>query len=318
MFFYEGYDCPVCGQSFQSNEDVVACPECGLPHHRSCWMKEGHCHLYQLHNTPEQWNRANASTRTGANNKEESSTHPQQLCPRCQTKNPEFAEICTHCGMILQPTDPFGSQEQASYHEYRPYGASPHSAYADSSEEIDGMNPQDLLAVVGTNTEYYIPRFRRISGGKRLSWNWAAFLLTPFWLLYRKMYGYGFLMIALQLIETIMVSVLSGQLGITDTTTTDEALSTISSVTTANPSIMYIAIAITLLSGAIFLLKLVVGFYGNLLYQQHCKRIIIRSRRKIPDITAGELISVGGVSMAMAFIGYGLVFFITQIINILV
>ncbi|HKU12941.1 MAG TPA: pilin [Steroidobacteraceae bacterium] len=38
---------------------------------------------------------------------------------------------------------------------------------------------------------YYVPLFYRFDqpGGSRVSWNWPAFFVTFFWLLYRRMYG---------------------------------------------------------------------------------------------------------------------------------
>ena len=50
----------------------------------------------------------------------------------------------------------------------------------------------ELQQLVGTKTEYYMPRFRELKvATKKTSWNWAAFLITPYWLMYRKMYAYA-------------------------------------------------------------------------------------------------------------------------------
>ena len=35
------YKCPVCGEQFKKGDDIVVCPECGAPHHRECYEKEG-------------------------------------------------------------------------------------------------------------------------------------------------------------------------------------------------------------------------------------------------------------------------------------
>ncbi len=35
--------CETCGKKFVDGDDVVVCPICGTPHHRSCYEKEGHC-----------------------------------------------------------------------------------------------------------------------------------------------------------------------------------------------------------------------------------------------------------------------------------
>lgn len=49
------YACPVCGQKFHASDDVVVCPQCGAPHHRTCWKEEGRCHFQSAHGTPSQW-----------------------------------------------------------------------------------------------------------------------------------------------------------------------------------------------------------------------------------------------------------------------
>lgn len=43
------YKCPVCDKQFKKGDDVVVCPECGTPHHRECYEKEGHCHFADRH-----------------------------------------------------------------------------------------------------------------------------------------------------------------------------------------------------------------------------------------------------------------------------
>ncbi len=319
MFFYEGYHCPVCQQSFQANEDVVACPECGLPHHRTCWIKEGHCHLQYLHHTPEQWTRDRVPANAQPSIDDAAAHRIQQVCPRCQTKNPEFAEICTHCGMLLQPEQSFGTAPKATYHEYRPYGTQPHPAYEAShpQEQIDGVKVNDLTAIVSVKTEYYLPRFRRMSRTSRASWNWASFLLTPYWLLYRKMYVYGILFIALQSLETLMMYLVYGALGISAEMDMEAMMRTVESAMSSRPAMLYCLLAISLFSGILFLIKVLIGVFGNRLYQRHCGQVIRRTKQHTPDITAGELATIGGTSAAMSIIGYFVSYFITQVMILL-
>jgi hypothetical protein len=40
--------------------------------------------------------------------------------------------------------------------------------------------------------------------GKSASWNWSAFLVTPYWMMYRKMYGYA----AAILVADIIISLI--------------------------------------------------------------------------------------------------------------
>lgn len=50
---------------------------------------------------------------------------------------------------------------------------------------------QETLGKPSKSTQYYLTRYERfVPGSSKPSWNWSAFLLTPIWLLYRKMYAY--------------------------------------------------------------------------------------------------------------------------------
>ncbi len=55
MSRFEGYICPVCMKKFTENDDIAVCPECGTPHHRECYLKNGRCALEEMHGDYE-WN----------------------------------------------------------------------------------------------------------------------------------------------------------------------------------------------------------------------------------------------------------------------
>ncbi|MDX1562799.1 MAG: pilin, partial [Gammaproteobacteria bacterium] len=47
-------------------------------------------------------------------------------------------------------------------------------------------------AIGPSKTDYYLQRFERFKRGEsKISWNWPAFFVTFFWMLYRKMWGYA-------------------------------------------------------------------------------------------------------------------------------
>lgn len=58
-------------------------------------------------------------------------------------------------------------------------------------ERDPSQNEQLYRAAVGEKKAgYYVPLFYRFDqGASRASWNWPAFFVTFFWLLYRRMYG---------------------------------------------------------------------------------------------------------------------------------
>jgi Tfp pilus assembly major pilin PilA len=75
-------------------------------------------------------------------------------------------------------------------------------------------------AVGESKADYYLPLFQRFDqpGASRVSWNWPAFFVTFFWLLYRRMFGlalgYWFLWpFALLIVFTVTYLVLGPFLG---------------------------------------------------------------------------------------------------------
>ncbi len=311
MYFYEGYSCPICGQSFTESEDVVSCPQCGLPHHRACWIKEGHCHLAHLHDTEEQWSRDKATYSVNQTQDNSASDRPRQICGNCGTSNAQFAEFCQHCGAPLKIKEQWYSAARSSspYNEYQPFRCTQPVQNTDNGN-VDGVSMQDIDAFVGSKSHYYVPRFQHMarSGNHCISWNWAAFLFGPFWLLYRKMYALGFFVMILQMMQVVVTQIAYNAIGITN----DMTYAFFESAIT-NPSNRYFLLAIFLSSVLGMVISVGLALFGNALYRNHCKRKILSVREQTPDLTSGELSTIGGTSIAVTIIGYFAQYFITQI-----
>jgi Tfp pilus assembly major pilin PilA len=77
------------------------------------------------------------------------------------------------------------------------------------------QNEELYRAAVGeSKAEYYVPLFYRFDqpGASRLSWNWPAFFVTFFWLLYRRMYALAFGYLIVWPIALLIVFTLVGML----------------------------------------------------------------------------------------------------------
>lgn len=326
MYFYEGYKCPVCDKPFADGDDIVVCPQCGLPHHRACWAEDGHCRLRHLHGTAEQWerNKANAtsteSSETKTNMREDRPT--DQVCPRCRTRNPQYAEFCQHCGAQLNNTNAWSDSgnSKTSYNEYQPFKTDSYEHANDGNEDVGGVSEKDLSAFVGQRANYYLPRFRRMArSGKNVSWNWAAFIFGPLWLLYRKMYTLGAVVILLELVQSVIAEIVFNAIGfrMTDDMSYSEWYVALESALMSSEN-LYFFISLWLISAIVFVLSIGLALYGNRLYRDHCYKTISRLRDKTPDLTAGELAASGGVSIAVTIIGYIAQYFLTQIIFIFI
>lgn len=290
-------------------------------------MTHGHCHLQHLHGTEEQWDRNKTVSPSHHSAQPEDPAQnaraTDQLCPRCQTKNPQYAEYCQHCGAQLNSADAWSDERngKASYSEYQPFKTAPYSSQAaDRDEEINGVNANDIKAFVGQKADYYLPRFRRMTrSGRNTSWNWAAFIFGPLWLLYRKMYTLGAVVILLELVQSAITEIAFKAIGfrITDDMTYTELYTALESALTSSGN-FYFLISVWLISVIMFVLSIALALYGNRLYQEHCCRTISRLRGKTPDLTAGELAAIGGVSIAVTIIGYIAQYFLTQILLIFI
>jgi len=55
MSYYIGEKCLICNKEFTESDDIVVCPECGTPYHRSCYKEKKQCVNSALHKTGGSW-----------------------------------------------------------------------------------------------------------------------------------------------------------------------------------------------------------------------------------------------------------------------
>ncbi len=88
------------------------------------------------------------------------------FCKNCGKELDSTVAFCPNCGT---PTE-----VKTGYDFYNQY--------------ID----DDVKKLIDKNEAYYLTKFTEMKqNGKKTSWNWPAFLVSPLWLIYRKMYLYG-------------------------------------------------------------------------------------------------------------------------------
>ena len=206
---YEGAQCPVCHRKLTAEDDIVVCPECGAPHHRSCWQELGHCGCADRHAAhwlwqPENAPAADAPAQPAPDEPHRSTAQPEapgnapqtgsaKICPRCGAQNTPDARFCLRCGAPLVQT---GAPQFAVVLD--PLGGVP------PEEEIDGVPAKKMAQIVDRNSAYYLPRFRAMATGQRKAFpNLSAFLFDIPWFFYRKLYFPG---IAVLLIELAMAA----------------------------------------------------------------------------------------------------------------
>lgn len=279
-----------------------------------------------------------------------------KICPHCGQQNTEFAEFCSRCGQELPASDwtsappsggnpyqappsqppyggqaPYGSAQPpygqqvppygrpGGYGEYTPfrmpvfdpYGGVPHE------ETIEDVSAEDLVTFTGSNSAYYLPKFYKMSrGGSKCVWNWASFFLTPYWLLYRKNFLSGILVLLFYIGKTIVNGfILYGTI--------------IPSIADASGSYTIGALQNALMSGdftiyvwilflgsiADLLIRLLFGLMGNYLYLRTAVSRIKKLRQKNSGNYRQNLMAAGGISFMFGAVSYAVLTFANLIVN---
>ena len=168
---YENYICPVCKEQFTEDSDVVVCPECGTPHHRSCWKQNGRCANEDKHGAQETIEVEYVQVED-APSQEEAST-------QTEAKPLDDAQAIEEMRETLQRV---GQGDMSGF-------------------LLNGNHSSLYEAAIGKNQKYYIPRFMLIDKTKKaISWNLFAFLVPMAWTLYRKMYRFTALIMAIYML----------------------------------------------------------------------------------------------------------------------
>lgn len=164
------------------------------------------------------------------------------FCNNCGAKNTDNARFCANCGEAIASSNDKVSTEPKL------------GLVSDNNED-----PQKYYeAAIGyKNTGYYLSRFSRFdSEGVGVSWNWPAFFVSFYWLLYRKMWAWALLYFLLPIPLAIFGAVLSP----------------ISEIAVGLVYVAYLA--------GIFILF---PMYANALYYRHLNKKILKAKNFSDD-----------------------------------
>ena len=89
MSLYTGLKCKVCDKSFLEEDDIVVCPDCGTPYHRSCYKEKGECINYELHEKNQSYS---------VNEEKAKKIGDKIICEKCGMQNKSLSIFCERCG----------------------------------------------------------------------------------------------------------------------------------------------------------------------------------------------------------------------------
>lgn len=126
-------------------------------------------------------------------------------CTKCGTENSQGSQFCEQCGARLEEEFAAGN-----------------GAGAPPSGQPAGLS-QDEIDFIGVKQDYYQYSFFKLrTANNKVSWNWCAFFVFPYWAIYRKMYkeaiiyivgSWGLRILLNSVYPSLVVSILAGLFG---------------------------------------------------------------------------------------------------------
>lgn len=152
-----------------------------------------------------------------------------QICKTCGTWYSDDVNFCRQCGTALDGGEAPKAAEPVSQPVSEPV-SQPVYVRTDAGESVYGDEEADVVIVgarsyespaadardvraqlVGAKADHYLPKFEKMEQTNSfISWNWPAFLIGAAWMLYRKMYVIGaVVLVAANLINAMQNSFLT-------------------------------------------------------------------------------------------------------------
>ena len=108
--------CPICGCSFEEDDEIRTCPDCKTPHHAECWDENRGCSTYGCSSAAHQ----ETHTTGGAGDIPLHTSQASRMdaasgmipCPACGAMHPATDLVCSACGKLLKedlPGDSVGA-----------------------------------------------------------------------------------------------------------------------------------------------------------------------------------------------------------------
>lgn len=215
MSDYLGKICPFCKTEFKPEDTIVVCSDCDMPHHKDCWIENQGCTTFGCLGTIKAADGSSTTVTATQMHYEDSgeiSANNVVYCTRCGAQNQATSSFCVKCGYQL--TTAVNVSQVPVYTSANVSNSTPYSYFGSQNYSSVGYNgyqgvglDSDLQKLIGTKYEYYIPKFQELTNqNKQTSWNWPAFLVTPYWMIYRRMYGYGAAVLGINFVLSLIGS----------------------------------------------------------------------------------------------------------------
>ncbi len=200
---FEGNKCPYCGKEFISSDDIVVCPECGTPHHRSCYKEHNACANEAKHGSyvwqSDLLKSNNTDNSSIQNNTDSHENQDVVICNVCGNANKKNSKYCSKCGNLLSENS-FHNNDDIKVIEVQQISA---------DAKIDGIPIRDWLVYLGPTSIQHIRTFIKQNNNKsKLGFSLGAFFFPVLFYLYYKVWDIALLVLLIDIIcnlPTIML-----------------------------------------------------------------------------------------------------------------
>lgn len=211
---YTGEKCIVCGELFADGDDIVVCPDCGTPCHRSCWEKSGECTNTALHESGESWKPTAKVSYTPPDGQ-------PIRCIRCGALNDGDSHFCSECGLPLnfdressRPFNDIPENEEGTPGIPQMPNMQMRTIRLTPQSDMAGVRLGDYMEYIGSRSFNIIASFIKFAKtGRKVSFNIAALIFPELYFFYRKMTKTGVIFLLLSFLLSIPVMIYNGQSG---------------------------------------------------------------------------------------------------------
>lgn len=275
------YSCDGCGKRFTKDDNIVTCPECGTPQHRECWDALGGCVNGAKHVLGYEW----SPNKTVAEKTEDGETKMI-----FEDDEPVFARAESAGQAVQRSLNNNELPDVDDVIQQRIDAICPGITEEQKAEQVCGADVGLTASFVGNGAGRYIDKFRRIEKSNAHTFNWAAFLFSPFWFFWRKQYKAGIVFATLSICESLLVyyvsSLISPLYSILDQVKAEGVASLTQAQITelAHAEIPFYAIMFAML-----VIALIIGFTADRMYHRYITKTIVQFKEVKQQDVDGEM-----------------------------
>ncbi len=327
--------CGQCGEKFNETDEIAVCPDCGTPIHKNCW--KGHCPNEAKHSDGFDWNKAEAAD---AYKKIAKAGSPDRSkCAVCGEEADSDMVYCPDCGAAMHvecyhaeggcPNKENHNKNISDHEFFRDDGFQPEeiiriSSFSDiingikkqpitdqaTGEEMTchGATQSELISFLGEHhlsTPRYLLLFLRMANSrKRVSLNFFAGLLMPYYQFYQKMVGPATILLIINFILSLPASIYQLNAMMNNTSATAMEASGMGDI-------------ITILSVVSIAIQILVALFNDYFYMRWSVGKIMELREKYKGLPESQyheaLAKAGAPRWSYTLIGIGIAFVFSYI-----